>query len=830
MKKVALATGLFGVWAVAAAAPLDADRAPSSAQASAPITRTTTVKPAVAHPVQTDGAAPLRVLLDKYCVKCHNQRAKIGGLTLDDIDVHHLATGAETWEKVLRKLRTNRMPPVGNPKPDDAERQRTVLWLDTSLDKVADALPNPGRASVHRLNRFEYSNAVRDLLALEIDAASLLPADQSGYGFDNIADVLAVSPGLMERYLIAADKMSRLAVGDATIRPAADTVRLPYLVLRQDERMSNDLPAGSRGGVALEHNFPLDGEYVLKLRMQRHGQALDAKIRGLDEENEIDVRLDGVRLKTFLIGGSLPPGPGQPPLSRTDPVEGDSAYEVRFFAKAGRRLVGISMLDRNWMAEGVGPSRLPVASWGYATGLRSAPEVGQIFAGLDQVDITGPFNGKTPDDTPSRRRLFVCQPASTADENACAAKIISTFAHRAFRRPIRPDDVTDLMTAFQQGRAKGKFDQGVQAVVKRVLADPEFLFRIERDPPGVPPGGPYHVSDLELASRLSFFLWSTIPDDILLHAAERGTLHTPIVFEHQVKRMLEDERADAWINNFFDQWLLIRNIRILRPDEKLFPEFDENLREAFQKETELFLRSQVRENQSILELLTANYTFVNERLAKHYDIPNVYGSHFRRVTYPDDRRAGLLGQGSVLTVTSYANRTSPVVRGKWLLENLLASPPPPPPPNVPPLKDTNPGQAITLRDRMQVHRKNPVCANCHNNIDPLGLALENFDAIGKWRNDESGAVIDPTGAFPDGTKFDSPATFRRALLRQPDEFATALTEKLLTYAIGRGVEYYDMPVVRRIVKEAAKNDYRWSSLIMAIVKSRPFQMRKAAQS
>ena len=774
---------------------------------------------------------PTRVsaLLDTYCVTCHNERTRIGNLALDGLDLTHVGGNAETWEKVLRKLRADQMPPDGAPRPDAAARQAIVSWLETAIDRDAAASPNPGRTVVHRLNRVEYANAVRDLLALEIDPRSLLPADNSGFGFDNIADVLAMTPGLLERYLFAAETISRLAVGDPNIRPDVAMYKLPYLRLLQNDRMSDDLPAASRGGMVVRHNFPLDAEYVIQVRLQRHAAPLGSLIRGLDEENEIDVRLDGIRLRVFPIGGMTAGAtPGTPAVERTSNVDGDELLEVRVPVRAGLHTVGVALQKRTWMPEGIGPSRLPVTSFGYAAVLNANGDGGRVETAVDHIEITGPFRPAGASVSASRRKIFVCSPRGPSDEASCARRIIATLVRHAYRRPVHDTDVQEVFGAYAVARRTGNFDAGIQAVVKRVLSDPEFLFRIERQPATVANAGIYRISDLELASRLSFFLWSSIPDEELLDIATRGRLHEPSVLEQQVRRLLADGRSQAFLTNFFGQWLYLRNIAIVQPDPRSFPQFDENLRRAFQRESELFIESQVRNDRSAEELLTANYTFVNERLARHYGIPNVYGSHFRRVTYPDDRRAGLLGQGSILTVTSYANRTSPVKRGQWILENLLASPPPPPPPNVPPFPENSGDQGKSVRERMEQHRKNPTCAVCHSKLDPLGFALENFDGIGRWRTTDANIPIDPSGAFPDGTRFDSPVAFRSALMTHRDEFLLALTEKLLTYAMGRGAEYYDMPAIRGILRESASADYRWSAIILNVVKSVPFQMRRAA--
>ena len=783
------------------------------------------------EPTPSFAVSQQRALLDGYCIGCHNQRAKAAGsvpLALDTLDPSQVGADAATWEKVVRKLRSGMMPPAGRPAPDTTSRSAFLSRLETDLDRAAAAVPNPGRPAIHRLNRVEYTNAIRDLLALEIDGPSLLPGDDAGYGFDNIADVLTVSPSLLERYLFAATKISRRAVGDPAIRPSIATYQLPYLSLLQEDRMSEDLPFGSRGGLVVPHHFPLDGEYAIRIRLQRNSLNIGYEIRGLDEENEIDVRLDGALIKRFSIGGENTTEQDRTAgYKETEDTE-DAGLYVRIPVKAGPHSVGVTFRNTTWYVEGVGVSRLPAASDSFASGKQTERTYGKIQMGVDSIDIAGPFDATAPDETPSRRRIFVCRPTDGQDEEACAKTILSTLARRAYRRPVTEDEIRTLTAFFEAGRSQGGFEAGIQQALERLLVSPNFLFRVERDPVHVEPGTAYRLSDLELASRLSFFLWSSIPDDELLDLAARGSLEDAAVLEQQVRRMLADDRASALTGNFFGQWLHVRNVRAIRPDPVAFPEFDDSLRDAFRRETELFLEAQLREDRPVTELLTADHTFLNERLARHYGIPNLYGSHFRRVPLGDDTRAGILGHGSVLTVTSYANRTSPVVRGKWVLENLLATPPPAPPANVPPLEENEAGRPTTsMRERMEQHRRNPVCAACHSKMDPLGFAFENFDGIGKWRTLEADTRIDPSGTFPDGTRFDSPATFRNALLAHEEVFVGALIEKLLTYALGRGVEYYDMPVVRQIMGDSASSGYSWSAIILGIVNSTPFQMRRA---
>ena len=781
----------------------------------------------------TARASEYRTLIRRYCVTCHNERLRNGDVALDTMDIEHVGQGAEVWEKVVRKLRTRTMPPPGRPRPDEAAYGAFASWLETALDREAAANPNPGRRpAIHRLNRAEYANAIRDLLTLDIDRGSLLPPDDSGYGFDNIADVLSVSPTLAERYLAAARKISRLAVGDPELRPTTDTVAVNKY-LKQDGRLSEDLPFGSRGGLAVPYYFPVDGEYVVKVYLLR---TYNGRIRGLLEPHQLEVRLNGARIARFTIGiGAQTDGraPGEPPETsrqrreRTRALERDlDGREVRFSAKAGPGSLAVSFVGQGSVPEFMLRPQYAVTSYEYAGD-------GTIPPGIGSIEIRGPYEVKGRGDTPSRRRIFVCRPTGGHDEEPCAERILSTLARRAYRRPVTDADVRPLLDLYTATRRTEDFDGAIEMALRRILVSPDFLFRTERDPVNAASGTLYRISDLELASRLSFFLWSSIPDDELLDVAERGQLTQPAVFEQQVRRMLADPRSTAaLVSNFAGQWLHLRNIRLVSPDPYEFPEWDENLRLALERETRLFLESQLREDRGVPELLTADYTFVNQRLAWHYRMPGVYGNHFRRVTLTDEARKGLLGKGSVLTVTSYPHRTSPVVRGKWLLENLLGAPPPPPPPDVPELPENDAADVtpLSLRERMEAHRANPVCASCHRVMDPLGFALENFNGIGGWRTTtEAGTPIDASGTLLDGTTFDSPVAFRRALVADPENFVTTVTEKLLTYALGRGTEYYDAPAIRQIVRDAAANNYRWSSLIVGITGSAPFQMRRTEE-
>ena len=765
-----------------------------------------------------------RAVLDQYCVTCHNERARTAELLLDTADVENIGEGPELWEKVVKKLRTGAMPPAGMPRPDESTYESLATYLEAALDRAAAANPNPGRPVLHRLNRVEYTNAVRDLLAVDIDGETLLPADDSRYGFDNIGDVLTVSPLLMERYLAAARKISRLAVGDPDVLPVFETYNVPkYFV--QDDRMNEDLPFGSRGGIAVRHHFPLDGEYLIKVRLAKNSRDY---IRGLGEPHHLDIRLDGVRVKRFTIGGenygrsagifsSAAMGdPEQEVYERT----ADEILEVRFVAEAGPRLVGVAFLKETSVPEG--PLLPRMTQYDLLQYKGGAP-------GVASISIGGPYNAKGMGETPSRRKIFGCRPKAVKEEEPCAREILSTLARRAYRRPLTEEDIQTLLGFYRAGLSNGGFEAGIRRALARILVGPEFLFRVELDPENVAPDTAYRISDLELASRLSFFLWSSIPDDQLLDLAEGGKLKDPVILEQEVRRLLGDWRSKALVSNFGGQWLQLRSLRSVSPDPETFPYFDDNLREAFRQETELFLESLLREDRSVLDLLNADHTFVNERLARHYGIPNIYGSHFRRVKLEQLERRGLLGKGSILTVTSYANRTSPVLRGKWVLDHILGTPPAPPPANIPDLveKDKD-GKALSMREAMEQHRANPVCATCHSQMDPLGFALENFDGTGAWRTTDADAPIDPSGVLPDGTSFQGPVGLQKVLLESKSaEFITTVTEKLLTYALGRGVESYDAPAVRSIIREAAPNDYRWSSLILGIVKSTPFQMRRS---
>jgi mono/diheme cytochrome c family protein len=755
-----------------------------------------------------------RALLDQYCVTCHNQKTKTAGLMLDKLDVNNVAAGAEAWEKIIQKIRGGMMPPVGMPRPDRAALDAFISSLESQLDQAYFAKVNPGRVSLHRLNRSEYGNAVRDLLALDVDVSSLLPADDANFGFDNIADSLSVSPMLMERYVTAAWKISGLAVGDPKTPPTTYTFRnRPDL---SQDRHIEGLPLGTRGGILVKYDFPLDAEYRFKVRFW--GNTVNT-VRGLELTSQVEVTLDGARVKLAMIGGQQDADFGNTnPTASAEQLA--KRVELQIPVTAGPHNVGFTFLQQS-----TGPTVEILQPYHRE---KVDPINTSGIAEIDWVSVSGPYKATGAGDTPSRRRVFTCRPPAGGDAVPCAHQILSTVARRAYRRPLAESEMERLLGYYQRGLNNGgSFDAGIESALAFILVNPQFLFRAETDPVKTAPGSAYRISDLELASRLSFFLWSSIPDDDLLNAAARGKLHEPVVLEQQVRRMLSDRRSEALIDNFFGQWLYLRNLKATVPDQQVFPDFDDNLRQAFLRETELFTGSIIREDRSVVDLITANYTFVNERLAKHYGIPNVYGNQFRRVTLTDPARRGLLGQGSVLTVSSYANRTSPVLRGKWILTNILGTPPPPPPPNVPPFNEQASG---TMRERMVQHRTNPACSGCHSVMDPVGFSLENFDAVGHWRANDGGAAIDASGALPDGTKVDGPAMVIAALAQQPEQFVRTMTEMMLTYGLGRGLEYYDMPVVRSVARDAAKRNYKFSELVLGIVKSPPFQMKLKSQT
>jgi hypothetical protein len=757
-------------------------------------------------------SATPRTTLKQYCLTCHNDQTKTAGLTLAPLDVDRIGEHAATWEKVVRKLRVRMMPPPGSPRPDEATYDALVMHLETALDRAAAAAPNPGRTETfRRLNRSEYQNAIRDLLGIDVDVSSLLPKDDASYGFDNVG-VGELSPTLLERYLAAAQKVSRLAVGSPLPAPATHTVLLPPDLTQEDH--VDGLPLGTRGGTSVRYVFPLDGTYEFQIRLSRDR---NENVEGLYEAHQMELTLDGQRLDLFTV---------VPNRYKVGDYYSDEAVDrdlkVRATVAAGPHDVAATFQRKSFALLETVRQPYP-AHFNMDRHPRVQPAV-------RSVSITGPFDTRGVGDTPSRRRIFVCRPASATDEPACAKTILSTLARRAYRRPVIDADLDVPLALYRDVRTTDGFEAGVEMGLRAILASTEFLFRIERDPLNLAPNTAYRVSDVELASRLSFFLWSSLPDEPLLASALDGTLRRPEVLDRQIRRMLADPRAAALVANFAGQWLYLRNLDAVSPDPRTFPEFDDNLRQAFRRETELLFESIVKEDRNVLDLLRAPYTFVDERLARHYGIPNVYGSRFRRVPLGEDSvRAGLLGHGSVLTVTSYANRTSPVLRGKWVLENILGTPPPPPPANVPPLSAPPVGKALSMRDRMAQHRSNPACSGCHQLMDPAGLSMENFDAIGRWRTrTEAGTPVDASGGLPGGTSFEGVAGLRKAILSRPELLVTTVTEKLLTYALGRGLDYYDAPAVRAIARSARDQDYRFSSIVLGVVQSAPFQMRKTA--
>jgi hypothetical protein len=746
-------------------------------------------------------------VFNKYCVTCHNPKLKTGGFVLDPAELEHVGAHAEQWEKVVKKLRTQAMPPAGLPRPDDATYSSTAAWLETELDRASAQHVELGKLPLlHRLSRTEYENAIRDLLGLdalpqEMDYSLLLPPDNASSGFDNLADLLFVSPTAMESYLEAARKISRLAVGDPSMPVMVNTYRLSGE--HTQDIHEQGLPFGTRGGLGVRTDVPLDGDYVFKVELAGAPR----------EPDQLEITVDGARAQLVDVGEKAQPG-AAPRGFRGQ----QKPLEIHVPLKAGPRMIGVTFVQKS---EARDEDTVRPRMRGRGTELA-----------IDIVTISGPYHGQAASDTPTRRKIFVCRPTRVTDETACAKQILSNLERHAYRRPVGDADLQDVMPFYVAGRKDGSFDRGIGQALERLLVSPQFLFRIERDPPGIAPGTPFRVNDLELASRLSFFLWSSLPDDELLNVAVRGKLKDPAVLEREVRRMLADPRSESLVTNFAEQWLYVRDIDSKKPDELLFPDFDETLRTAFRRETDLFLDSILRGNHSVLDLMTANYTFVNERLAKHYGIPNVEGTYFRRITFPPDSpRGGLLGQGSILTLTSYATRTSPVLRGKWILENILSSAPPPPPPNIPALKTeaSDSGKPLTMRQAMVAHRANPVCASCHARMDPIGFAMDNFDAVGRWRDSDAGQTIDASGVLPEGTKFNGVAELKKALLRQPEQFVDTVTEKLLMYAIARNVQYYDQPAIRAIVRQAAASNYTFASLVLGVVKSAPFQMRRSQQ-
>ena len=790
-------------------------------------------------------AASAQALLQGYCLACHTEAREARGLVpvaFDGLDAADVGEDADVWESIVRKLRLGMMPPAGRPRPAADVHEQFLGWLENALDTDAAEHPDPGRPAVRRLTTPEYRNAVRSLLDLEVDEGWLLfpPDDVNQEGFSTDAEALSVSPALFDRYLSAANRISRLAVGDPAIGPgfAAFTYSTPRL-LYQDDRMSEELPFGSRGGMAVRHYFPLDGEYRVKIRLRR---MIYDYIVGMGTAQDVEVRLDGRLVRRFTVGGADRLGypsaysffgtiRGDPAWEQYVSIDADAELEVDLPAPAGEHVVGVSFVAARTEATGILERRLSgfsLSGLGFYDG----------HAAVERVEITGPYDAAGPGDTASRRRIFRCRPSAAAaadapanaaaDEDRCAGEILSALGRRAYRRPLTGGDLDTLLAFYEQGRAAGGFEAGIRKGIERLLVAPEFLFRIERDPPGVPPATAYRLTDLELASRLSLFLWSDIPDEPLLAAAEAGRLSEPDELDRQVERMLADRRARALVDNFASQWLQLGRVRGVIPDTDVFYEFDENLRADMERETKLFLESQMLGDRGVPELFDADYTFANERLARHYGLDGVYGERFRRVPVGGDR-AGLLGHASLLTVTAYPTRTSPVLRGKWLLDNVLGMPPAEAPADVPALEENHGASAPrTMRERMEQHRANPACAACHRMMDPPGFALEHFDAIGRWRTtDEYGAPVDAAGALADGTAVDGPAALRHAVLAYETSVVRTVAEKLLTYAVGRRMESFDQPAIRRIVRDAEAGGYRWSSIIRGIVESVPFQMRRS---
>ncbi len=781
-------------------------------------------------------AAP-RAILDQYCVTCHNQKLRTAGLMLDTLDVANPSGNAELWERVIGKLRAGSMPPSGNPRPDVGTYRAVATWLENEIDRAWIAKPNPGRiGAVHRLNRTEYNNAVRDLLAVDVDVKSLLPGDETADGsFDNFADSLSISTAHLERYLSVARQVTRLAAGLPPTNPKVDRFEIPLHVV-QDDRQSEDLPLGSRGGIAVNYTFPVNGEYLIRVRLQRQYQDY---IKGMGWPQQLDVRLDGRLVKRFTVGGTAKgrpaaasyAGDGEPFFAGDDEWEkymqigGDAGLEIRVPVESGPHMVSASFVRELWEPEG-----LPQPQ--QRGRVITNDQVYMEYANVGVLTIGGPYNATgVAKDTPSRRAIFVCYPRAASEETACATKILSRMGRLAYRRPVTKEDVQSLMEFFNSGKKdSGSFDGGIQFALERLLVDPDFLLRVYRD--SKQSEGIYRLSDLEVASRLSFFLWSSIPDERLLDLAEKGQLTNPQTLDKEVRRMVADPRAiGSLVNDFAAQWLNLRRVEEVIVDPERYPNYDESLLQGFQRETELFVASTLREDRSVSELLNANYTFLNERLARHYGIPGIYGSRFRRVTLPNyDQRGGLLGQGALLATTSYPDRTSPVLRGKFLLNNIFGLPVPGPPPGVDTnLADNKPGAPPkTIRERLAQHRTIPTCNSCHSAIDPLGFALENFDVIGGWRTvDESGSPVDASGTTASGKKIEGLAGLRAFLLEEPERFPRTITDKLMAYALGRRTEYYDQPAIRKIVHDAAAQNYRWSAIIAGIVKNPTFLMRSS---
>jgi Protein of unknown function (DUF1592)/Protein of unknown function (DUF1588)/Protein of unknown function (DUF1585)/Protein of unknown function (DUF1587)/Protein of unknown function (DUF1595)/Planctomycete cytochrome C len=758
---------------------------------------------------------PQQALLNQYCITCHNQRAKTAGLMFDTMDVSDVSKNGAVWERAVRKLRGGMMPPPGARQPDHAAVESFVSYLETSLDAVAAAKPNPGRVALHRMNRAEYANAIEDLFALRIDASALLPKDDQANGFDNVASVLKVSPSFLDQYVSAARAVTNQAIGNAQPKTASVVFRAS----RADQSAHIEgLPLGTRGGMLVDHVFPADGEYKFNI----NGLASGGYVRGLEYAHRLIITIDGAKVFERVVGG-------EEDIKAIDQKQAPAVAAIngRFQnipinVKAGPHKVGVTFVARTF-------AESDETLFSFVPG-RGDDRIARIGS----LEVLGPFNSSGATPTPARQRVFVCQPAAKAtetDQAACAKQIVSTFARRAYRRSITDQDLVAPMAFYKSGKEEGggDFDSGIKSALMAILSSPKFLYRAESVPDNITAGSSYRVSDVDLASRLSFFLWSRLPDEELLNSASQAKLKDPTTFEKQVRRLLADPKAKSLVTNFAFQWLKVRNIDEIDPDAFQFPNFDESLRDAFKREMELFVESIIREDRSVTDLLSANYTFVNERLALHYGIPNVLGDRFRRVTLEDSNRWGLLGKGSILMVTSYPNRTAPVLRGAFVLENIAGTPPSPPPPDVEGFKENKDGEkAKTVREIMEKHRANPSCNACHGVMDPLGFSLENFDAIGAWRSKDvnAGTAIDASGKLVDGTTVAGPNDLRQALLKHPEQFAETVTEKLMTYALGRTVEYYDMPAIRKIVRDAAKDNYRFSSIVLGIAKSAPFQMRR----
>ena len=794
----------------------------------------------------SETVSPQRVLLDQYCVSCHNQamvnstpvegenllftQLRGLGMTLDKENVDDVSENPEVWEKVVRKLRVGVMPPPDNPRPGHEDYSEFRYWLEEQLDQANAEKVNPGRTqSFHRLNQAEYQTVIGQLLGLKLDVEELIPADPPDRnGFDNNAEVLSLSPVLMERYVSAAHKIAELAVGATPLGMSIKSYEVP-LNLIQNDRLDDQLPFGSRGGAAVTHNFPVDGLYRIKVKLQTNYVDF---VRGYDQPHQIEVSLDGERIDVFEFGGDAPGMPA--PYSFAGNIRGsddweefmmaiaDEGFELEIPVQAGPRVIGATFPREIWEAEGIDQPRL----FGYHLAVTELPDSNPA---LGSVSIEGPIESQGPGLTPSREIIFSCIPEDYDAERGCAKEILTGLARKAYRRPLTEDDWLELSEFFESGFKEEGFDKGIQLALERILVAPDFLWRIQQDPAGLLPGESYEITDVELASRLSFFLWSGGPDEELLSLAENGRLRESGILKSQVTRMMDDPKAEAFIKNFIGQWLYLRNLDNVYPLPSAFPEFDDNLRESFKQETELFFDEQIREDHSLLDLFTANYSFLNERLADHYGVQGIYGNHFRKVSLDGHKRGGLLGHGSLMTVTSYPNRTSVVLRGKFVLDNLLGSPPPEPPPNVPALEESSQtGKQLTMREAMAQHRENPACRVCHAAMDPIGFSLENYDAVGKWRDMFAGVDVDASGLLPDGAAFNGRKGLENLILDRPTDFVATVTEKLLTYALGRGVEYYDMPTVRSIVRQSEQEDFSWSSLILGVVESAPFQMRRTA--